>query len=1668
MRRDSQSASYTGVGRNPLRYQLERLRDTFIIPLCSVDHVPVKKPQKGEEAGARADEHLQQWMRWREEALRLAVILGFGTTILVILQLEADISTLTTAKSWCDAAWVPLDSGSSPSASSPVSSTGPSGLSSDREQQSFPAEPKYTSNATAACASLLQPTGTAEVSTLMGTAIHNHEFVLDGTAQNSMCGSFESECQPKRVQLEGFTDVFNSTAVGEAGHCQANASLSQVCGWVPDASACRKAEPLQSASNPACLVPLCSVPDQPCQTGPCVERFWCGEDFFGEVCADSRDDCRQIAANPLDFQGRFSRIALALAADGTFSHLESVYTSLSACQERAQYSQTELDGANLHAKTSTSELFPSAATSNGSLLFESQLIGEIQSRASSFTNGTEGVLDRSQFGMGTVPTMFYNSYLATTRLTITKEISVPYRLRSGYLRAFSACSKSDEDSKVNLDRVRQRTGLQFWSAITAKNCNNAAQMPEYPEKVFTVDAAGQQSSRESTSILGYKSAAEASTLLFWSWGGTGSQSGSYMTGFTMVASCCSLPVIVSAVTGKIGAGLNIAGSYSAEATTFDGRPVYFGSNLGPQMRGLFIFFYSGTLQWYIGPEWPDPSNTLISSGQNEKNFIERTTYLSVAVPFAASPEYITKTSTWTITKAGQVAAGYSCDDLDAAFQAFATTPTFLKRISVAARATVANLTVTGCVDVQWLKLFMATPPCDQSDIAGYCKKSCGECEGETTACADASTSVIQAWSDSVLGQSFENCSQMAQLCDSPVAVQRNLTLYCPAACGQCPCAEEDMTGEASAEDKTVTVSRTFCSSDADFLPSGVAADGKACPQKATKMLAVNSFNSFDVLDANKCREFAVGTPAGIPQQTVSQMLEELNGPCCASQGTKCSGLRRRLTAPSKEAREKCFVAAAEKIILLTTTMNIAPTNGMLVCHNNYRDAASGAERYGALEYRNTASVDVLMRFAVRLKTPSADTASEIQRFRANLCVGANGNQDCVTSEPVSCFNDAVVLPPGTFWLVLHALRCLSLTFATRFLATIYDAGGKIDFPIEKGAGYASEVPLQWQSERDDTVAFMPAGVAAATSTAVAYHATTEVSAVQTAARRLADAACGATNSSSASSIGAETSTWSVCSATAHSQTKSKTCTAEGGTRLLENSLCEALRLGSPIETRSCCTDEELVRAEFLGTPSATASTMVLTMVPLLPPVWWAGAAVMAVRQRDNWRRSAKWVAAGWGIPFSIMFSQYLLPWQTIMGIDTAGLVSLLLSARSDNPTRAGVVAPSSTGSCDSNANASSTDLGALSALTGPSSTLGIMASAESASQARANIEEGASSMLATAAREQAKSELHAQYAKFADTQKQLYDVVERTGFALKSMVAMMPLALSLMPGIGRGALFTKLILPSSPLAGWIFRTVPLFYVPMLSVMTLGVVQLMSHHFVSMALFVYTLLALLPTFRSHSLAQAHHLHPHDIREEAWYFSTQSTALQMSFWVAMVGFVVGYIFSEDAAGYRADLEDVLAPFPLCVIIMRAMTNYFITAVLACDALLMLAVDVRVKEEARSDEATAADAACMEAAKHALDPGNGWTESLWKSARGGAVTSDGNDGGGKTPEAADFMDSGLPRPASGKVTGKGKGDISTQENPMQAAPLPDKVVGVGANSNSNVEGDAEGQGAVVTGHV
>jgi hypothetical protein len=166
---------------------------------------------------------------------------------------------------------------------------------------------------------------------------------------------------------------------------------------------------------------------------------------------------------------------------------------------------------------------------------------------------------------------------------------------------------------------------------------------------------------------------------------------------------------------------------------------------------------------------------------------------------------------------------------------------------------------------------------------------------------------------------------------------------------------------------------------------------------------------------------------------------------------------------------------------------------------------------------------------------------------------------------------------------------------------------------------------------------------------------------------------------------------------------------------------------------------------------------------------------------------------------------------------------------------------------------------------------------------------------------QAETLLREQYQNYADVEMAAYSMAQRIAFMLMTQVALFPLALSLLPGIANGAQLAKLTMPASPLPGWIICMAPIFYVPVLSVLLLGVVQLVSDVYFSLAVFFFTLTALLPAYKGEPLTHTYST-PEELRTKAWRFSKRFK--QVKHGLQFITFCFGIAFMVRQCGSYTD--------------------------------------------------------------------------------------------------------------------------------------------------------------------
>jgi hypothetical protein len=292
----------------------------------------------------------------------------------------------------------------------------------------------------------------------------------------------------------------------------------------------------------------------------------------------------------------------------------------------------------------------------------------------------------------------------------------------------------------------------------------------------------------------------------------------------------------------------------------------------------------------------------------------------------------------------------------------------------------------------------------------------------------------------------------------------------------------------------------------------------------------------------------------------------------------------------------------------------------------------------------------------------------------------------------------------------------------------------------------------------------------------------------------------------------------------------------------------------------------------------------------------------------DWRRSMRAAFIGWSVPFSVIFVQYLVPWVTVMNVDARGLSNYLITIDSDKPSRE-LFAECADGSvCGSGGKGVCTDGAAcgpgsncassqeIPGLTGTESPMGLYGQAIDDSNAATNAQR---SDLEKQFAAQAETLLREQYQSYADVEMAAYSMAQRIAFMLLTQVALFPLALSLLPGIANGAQLAKLTMPASPLPGWIICTAPVFYVPILSVLLLGVVQLVSDVYFSLAIGFYTLSSLLPAYKGESLTYTYAT-PELLRISSWRFSKQFKHVKYALLFVTACFAIAFMVSVVKIG------------------------------------------------------------------------------------------------------------------------------------------------------------------------
>eukprot|EP00937_MAST-01D_sp_MAST-1D-sp2_P002391 g2391.t1 len=671
-----------------------------------------------------------------------------------------------------------------------------------------------------------------------------------------------------------------------------------------------------------------------------------------------------------------------------------------------------------------------------------------------------------------------------------------------------------------------------------------------------------------------------------------------------------------------------------------------------------------------------------------------------------------------------------------------------------------------------------------------------------------------------------------------------------------------------------------------------------------------------------------------------------------------SGVNHTTSGESEESEAEKRAAEAERISFVT--LSVAPTEGNLFCTNSAA-GDDGVDPTGHLKLTNDNAADsggaLQMRVAVQVKdmlgsalaetvnaaasaapqpggggfggaagigvgaAPSYGLAASARKFRAVLCSASGGT--CVESEPLLCFNDIVALEPGS-----------SLEF--------------------KPADERATFQLEWQAVEDESVKFVPeqAALQQGATAVQAANAGTRAASQLLSRRRLAssvpppaDTDVQPVDTQTSSWLGVPAiGAWGACDDETKVQIKVLACTAGHGVVVLPNEVCAAVipDTDATATRRTCCTDGDMVKAELMRKPQTRAVTTFLQVIKAFPPVWWSGAAFVAHRARHNWRHSSLLTAMAWGVPFVVIFVQWVLPWNTLMDIDSEALVAGMLSGRDDFPSRA------KSGAC-AGGNQSSYTCGVLGGLVGPTSTLGLIQSALVAASESVNREPQG---LATLYIAESKRKIADQFQMIEESSTTFFNLMQRIGLSIKATVALLPLALSLLPGMAKGALFSKLIMPSAALPGWVFVAVPILYVPMISVTLLSVVQLLSHYLVSLGIVFFVSANLVPLYGAMTLTKAY-VSPGEVRERAFIFSKRAKLVQKALKLAAFGCFIGYLVvivgGDEFIQLKGLIERALQGSALALVkmVMSAVTNYLITTVLVADLLLVVIIDIRLTE-------------------------------------------------------------------------------------------------------------------------
>jgi hypothetical protein len=196
------------------------------------------------------------------------------------------------------------------------------------------------------------------------------------------------------------------------------------------------------------------------------------------------------------------------------------------------------------------------------------------------------------------------------------------------------------------------------------------------------------------------------------------------------------------------------------------------------------------------------------------------------------------------------------------------------------------------------------------------------------------------------------------------------------------------------------------------------------------------------------------------------------------------------------------------------------------------------------------------------------------------------------------------------------------------------------------------------------------------------------------------------------------------------------------------------------------------------------------------------------------------------------------------------------------------------------------------------------------------------------------------------------DMTARVVFTMLSCKSVLPLALSLLPGIQKGAVLCKMVFPDSPLFGWIAWVVPVFYVPIVAAILMMALQVLATTGFTLGVFFLIASAVCPLFLGQTMTKMYKTTDDWLKAIAGQNVTKARIVLLA--AAFISFAVfgarmADAQSESMQALAEGLKGMLSMSNMFFLVVGFFRGFCLTSVVAADALLHLTFAMRADERA-----------------------------------------------------------------------------------------------------------------------